>query len=165
MYKYYGEDMTNFLPEKAGGLQSISEINADFMEKADALQAAVDRAKFALAAGFTSFATDTSTLTQLEKATVQERLFNVIETGAVILQTIYEGARELGIDVGNEGEVGDIGKDVSTVEEAQTYYNGLVAKLQAVAQRLGLDFSKEPLIDVMALNLGTSHGYDFDEND
>lgn len=134
-------------------------------DKRNALQAAIDRAKFALAAGFTSFATDTSTLTELEKPDVRDRLSNVIETGAQILEVIYEGARQLGIEVGYEGEVGDIGKEISTVEEAIAYYKGLVERLSGLADRIGIDLSREPLIDVIALNIGTSHGYDFDEND
>ncbi|MGD2279366.1 MAG: class II fructose-bisphosphate aldolase, partial [Candidatus Omnitrophota bacterium] len=134
-------------------------------EKEKALQVAIKRAQLALIQGFTSFATDTSTLTELEKAEVVDRLENVIMTGAEILKVIYDGARELGISVGNEGEVGDIGKEVSTVEEAVTYYKELVSTLVVLSKELGVDFMKEPLIDIIALNIGTSHGYDFDEND
>lgn len=134
-------------------------------DKAAALQEAIDRAKFALANGFTFFATDSSTITDLEKQEVTERLRDVINTAAEIMRTIYRGARELGIEVGNEGEVGDIGRKVSTVEEALAYYQGLVEKLSDLSKELGIDFSKEPLIDVIALNLGTSHGYDFDSQD
>ncbi|HDS11546.1 MAG TPA: class II fructose-bisphosphate aldolase [Candidatus Wirthbacteria bacterium] len=134
-------------------------------DQESALQAALDRVDFALAQGFTSFATDTSTITELDKQTAQERLENVIRTGIEVFRRIYLGAHEAGIEVGNEGEVGDIGKQISTVEEALVYYDGLVEGLKDVEQELGIDFEKTPLIDVIALNLGSAHGYSFDEND
>ena len=134
-------------------------------DKAVALQEAIVRAKFALASGFTSFATDTSTITDLDKQNVKERLADVVATATEIMRVLYRETRQMGIEVGYEGEVGDIGKEVSTVEEALAYYQGLVVKLADISQELGVDFAKEPLMDVIALNLGTSHGYDFDNED
>ncbi|HPM43750.1 MAG TPA: class II fructose-bisphosphate aldolase, partial [Candidatus Omnitrophota bacterium] len=88
-----------------------------------ALQEALDRAITALEAGFTSFATDTSTLTNLdakredyatEEEYLEARLGDVIKTGVAVLTAIYRKAKELGIEVGHEGEVGDVGKELTT---------------------------------------------------
>jgi len=122
-----------------------------------ALQEAIDRARLTLKVGFTSFATDTSTLTdeevkrgdfESEEDYLHARLKDVIETGIEIIRVIEEGAEELGIEVGHEGEVGDIGTDISTFEEAKYYHEHLKKRL-----------------DVIAEQLGTSHGYDFTEDD
>jgi len=134
-------------------------------ERRKAVREAVDRAKSALAVGFTSFATDTSTLTDIDKDTVKDQLLPVVNTATRILSAIYDEAKALGVEVGNEGEVGDIGTSISTVEDAVHYYQELVKKLGALSKRMGKDFTKEPLIDIIALNIGTAHGYTFNEND
>jgi len=145
LYKETGKSVTYAVHLDHNQINAKDYYKGSDEDKQKALQAAIDRAKFALnAAGFTSFATDTSTITELGKETVLEQLMNVIQTGKAIIDVIEEGAKELGIEVGHEGEVGDIGKSISTVEEALTYIEKL-----------------EHRLDVIALNLGTAHGYDF----
>ena len=75
--------------------------------------------------------------------------------------TIYRKAKELGIEVGHEGEVGDVGKELTTFEEARYYYKSIMEGLIAN----GVDVKDAPWLDVMAAQLGTSHGYDFTDGD
>lgn len=121
---------------------------ADKAKRKEALQEILDRQNRLLDEGALSVTIVTSTLTRLEQKNVRKRLKYVIDTCNKALEALRQKEQELGIEISIEGEVGDIGKEVSTVEEAITYVKEL-----------------KRLIDLIALQLGTAHGYEFDEND
>lgn len=123
-----------------------------------AVQEAIDRALFALEMGFTSFATDTSTLPKLK---------DVIWTAAEIITAIEKRAMELGVVVGHEGEIDHIGgTKLSTVWTARRYVKGVNRILNKTLKPItGIDYLKDSIFDVLAGNFGTKHGYTFDEND
>lgn len=126
--------------------------------KQKALEELLQRQSDELTEGFLSIAIDTSTLTLLKEKDVRKRLKYVIDTAVKALKALQEKAKELGVEVSIEVEVGDIGKEISTVEEAVALIEGLTEKISELAEgRL--------LIDLIALQLGTSHGYDIDDND
>ena len=115
--------------------------NAERRQKA--IQEPLDCAEFWAYQGGTSYATDTSTITIYE-GNVAEQLAPVIETSNMVQGVIEEMKKELGVGYGVEVEVGDVGTTVTTVEEAKIFIEGLTNKP-----------------NVLASNLGTSHGYDF----
>ena len=113
--------------------------NGSADDRAAALNKAIERARVAMKDGFTSFATDTSTLHNFE---------DVIFTADRILDFIQNEAAGYGIEVGNEGEIDDVGTKISAVDDAIKYYEETGSR-----------------IDVLAGNFGSSHGYSFDDND
>lgn len=133
-------------------------VTLDENGKKAALREVLDRQNRLLDEGALSIALDLSTLTLLKEKDVKERLKHVINTCAEALGALYKKCAELGIEISIEGEVGDIGKEISTVEEAVTYYAELAERLKDISE-------EEQILDLIALQLGTSHGYDFDDND
>lgn len=130
--------------------------------------------------GFTSVALDLSTLMLLKEKDPWKRLEHVIYATARVYWAAAERARELGIKISVEIEVGDIGKDISTAEEALVLYAGTLEKLSELASidnatgqklpgRIADAHVKELLktanIMYLAAQLGSSHGYDINHND
>ncbi len=100
-----------------------------------------------LAAGFYNIDIDTSTLVVLGKANVTEEQRGNFENAAHFTRFI-RGREPKGITVSVGGEIGEVGKDVSSPEEFRAYMNGYRAALP----------SGMTGVSKISINTGTSHG-------
>ncbi|MFH1867705.1 MAG: class II fructose-bisphosphate aldolase, partial [Candidatus Omnitrophota bacterium] len=155
-------------------------VRLDAVGREKALQEPIRRVLEAIDNGFTSVALDLSTLMLLKEKDVWKRLEHVIYATARVYWAAAERAKELGIKISVEIEVGDIGKDISTAEEALALYAGTLEKLSELASIDDVtgrtlssniaDARVKELLDTakiiyMAAQLGSSHGYDINHND
>jgi fructose/tagatose bisphosphate aldolase len=100
-----------------------------------------------VAAGFYNIDIDTSTLVDLSQPNVVEEQRKNFESAAHF--TVVIRAREPeGITISVGGEIGEVGKDVSSPEEFRAYMNGFRAALPA-----GMTG-----VSKISINTGTSHG-------
>ncbi len=100
-----------------------------------------------IAAGFYNIDIDTSTLVDLSRPNVVEEQRKNFENAAHF--TKHVRAREpKGITISVGGEIGEVGKDVSSPEEFRAYMNGYRAALPA-----GMTG-----VSKISINTGTSHG-------
>jgi fructose-bisphosphate aldolase, class II len=116
----------------------------------DAIEAAKKQIKEFKDAGFTSFAIDASHIYDAKAPDTAGKLKGNIEVTAELagyIQGLFSSREEYGLEV----EVGEIGKEATTtVDEAKTFIQELKAA------------KVEP--DLLAINNGTLHGNNFDEN-
>jgi fructose/tagatose bisphosphate aldolase len=101
----------------------------------------------AVGAGFYNIDVDTSTLVDLSKPTLKEQQRTNYEQGVELALTVRELQPE-GVNISIGGEIGEVGTENSTVEELETYMDGLNALLPAGVEGL----SK------ISVQSGTSHG-------
>ncbi|MBI2898913.1 MAG: class II fructose-bisphosphate aldolase [Planctomycetes bacterium] len=99
--------------------------------------------KEAIEAGFYNIDIDSSTLVVLERPTVKEQQRDNYERAAELTEFI-RGIQPVEVSVG--GEIGEVGKKNSTVEEFEAYYAGYREK-----------WAGKP-ISKMSVQTGTSHG-------
>jgi fructose/tagatose bisphosphate aldolase len=117
---------------------------ADPKPELSAIEMLIDES---LAAGFYNIDIDTSTLVELDKPNVTEEQRKNFENAAHFTRHIR--AREpKGITISVGGEIGEVGKGVSSPEEFRAYMDGYRAALPAGMTGL----SK------ISINTGTSHG-------
>src|ERR1700694_586682 len=81
-------------------------------------------AREAVAAGFYNIDVDTSTLVDLSKPTLKEQQRTNFEQGVELALTV-RGLQPQGVTISIGGEIGEVGTQNSTVEELQTYMDGL----------------------------------------
>jgi fructose/tagatose bisphosphate aldolase len=117
---------------------------ADPVAEVDAVKAL---AREAIAAGFYNIDIDTSTLVDINKATLDEQQKLNYEVGIDILKTVRE-LQPKGVSISVGGEIGEVGTHNSTVEELRAYMDGLTRNLPAGVEGL----SK------ISVQSGTSHG-------
>jgi fructose/tagatose bisphosphate aldolase len=117
---------------------------ADPKPELSAIEMLIDES---LAAGFFNIDIDTSTLVELGKANVTEEQRKNFENAAHFTAFI-RGREPKGITVSVGGEIGEVGKDVSSPEEFRAYMNGYRAALPA-----GMTG-----VSKISINTGTSHG-------
>jgi fructose/tagatose bisphosphate aldolase len=104
----------------------------------------------AIEAGFYNIDIDTSTLVDLEKATVKEQQKNNYALAAELTTMIRDlEPPEITISVG--GEIGEVGGKNSTVEELQAYMEGYLEELKKDGQAL-------TGISKISVQTGTTHG-------
>ncbi len=101
--------------------------------------------KEAIEAGFFNIDIDSSTLVVLERPTVKEQQRDNYERCAE-LTAFIRGLEPAGITISVGGEIGEVGKKNSTVEEFEEYFKGYREKWD------GKPISK------MSVQTGTSHG-------
>ena len=99
----------------------------------------------AIAAGFFNIDIDSSTLVVLERPTVKEQQRDNFERCAELTGLIRE-LEPAGVTISVGGEIGEVGKKNSTVEEFEEYFKGYREK-----------WSGKP-ISKMSVQTGTSHG-------
>ncbi|HQR46631.1 MAG TPA: class II fructose-bisphosphate aldolase [Thermoanaerobaculia bacterium] len=100
-----------------------------------------------LAAGFYNIDIDTSTLVELGKANVTEEQRKNFENAAHFTAFI-RGREPKGVTVSVGGEIGEVGKDVSSPEEFRAYMDGYRAALPKGTTG----------VSKISINTGTSHG-------
>ncbi len=105
-----------------------------------------DLIREAIDAGFYNIDVDTSTLVELHHDTLAEQQRLNYEVGAELTRLIRELEPE-GVTVSVGGEIGEVGKKNSTVEELRAYADGLAAALGDVTG-----------ISKISVQSGTSHG-------
>ena len=106
-----------------------------------------DAARDAIGAGFLNIDIDSSTLVDLEKPSLDEQQKNNYVVAADVTKFI-RGIQPGGVTVSVGGEVGEVGKSNTTVEELRAYINGYKKRLGASAKG----------ISKMAVQTGTTHG-------
>ena len=104
----------------------------------------------AIAAGFYNIDIDTSTLVDLDKPTIKEQQYLNYDIAARMTEHIRKHEPE-GINVSVGGEIGEVGKKNSTVEELDAYFEGYNETLAG----LSADY---PGISKISIQTGTSHG-------
>jgi fructose-bisphosphate aldolase class II len=105
----------------------------------------------AVAAGFYNIDIDTSTLVELQHATLDEQQRKNYEVGVEILRYVRE-IQPAGATISVGGEIGEVGTQNSTVPELRAYMDGLNRTLAARAPKGTVGLSK------ISVQSGTSHG-------
>lgn len=114
------------------------------------VKAVKDLTKEAIQAGFYNIDVDTSTLVDLNKATVPEQQKVNIQLSAEITAYIrsFEPA---GVTISVGGEIGEVGGYNSNEEELRAYMDGFNSKLDEIAPG-------KPGLSKISIQTGTSHG-------
>ena len=101
--------------------------------------------KEAIEGGFFNIDIDSSTLVVLERPNVKEQQRDNFERAAELTEFV-RGLEPEGVTISVGGEIGEVGKNNSTVEEFEEYFKGFQEKFR------GRPISK------MSVQTGTSHG-------
>ncbi len=115
------------------------------------VDAVLELAREAVAAGFYNIDVDTSTLVDLKREGVPEQQRLNYEVGADIMAVVRR-IEPAGITISLGGEIGEVGTQNSTVEELRAYMDGLGG---ALAARLP---AGAPGLSKISVQSGTSHG-------
>ncbi|HWO93579.1 MAG TPA: class II fructose-bisphosphate aldolase [Dehalococcoidia bacterium] len=110
------------------------------------IEALIDEA---IAAGFYNIDLDSSTLVDLSRPTVDEQQRPNYEV-AVRLAGRVRGSQPEGLVISIGGEIGEVGKQNSTVEELDAYVTGF--------ERLAAERDLRPGLSKVSVQTGTSHG-------
>ncbi|MGH2530693.1 MAG: class II fructose-bisphosphate aldolase [Thermomicrobiales bacterium] len=111
-------------------------------------------AKEAIAAGYYNIDVDASTLVDLSQPTLKEQQERNYVHTAELTESIRQHEPE-GITVSIGGEIGEVGKHNSTVEDLHAFMGGYLLELQRWGETLGRDL---PGISKISVQTGTSHG-------
>jgi fructose/tagatose bisphosphate aldolase len=114
------------------------------------LQGIRDFCRESVAAGYYNIDIDTSTLVDLAKPGVREQQRANFETSAK-LATYVRSIEPQGITISLGGEIGEVGKQNSTVEELTAYMDGFLATLSKLA-------GKKKSLSKISVQTGTTHG-------
>ena len=106
--------------------------------------------RLAIDAGYRNIDIDSSTLVDLSKATVEEQQHENYRRAAE-LTALIRGLEADGVTVSVGGEIGEVGKSNSTIEELRAYLDGYRRELDALAPG-AVGISK------VSVQSGTSHG-------
>jgi fructose/tagatose bisphosphate aldolase len=105
----------------------------------------------ALVAGYGNIDIDTSTLVDLSKPTVREQQRTNFERCAELAALIRD-QQPAGVVVSIGGEIGEVGKKNSTVEELRAFVDGFVQHFAA------LGHEDKPGLAKISVNTGSTHG-------
>jgi len=114
------------------------------------LQGIRDFAQESIAAGYYNIDIDASTLVDLSKPGVREQQRANFEVTAK-LATFFRSIEPKGITISLGGEIGEVGKQNSTIEELSTYMDGFHATLSKHA-------GKKKGLSKISVQAGTTHG-------
>ena len=114
------------------------------------LQGIRDFCQESVAAGYYNIDIDTSTLVDLSKPGVREQQRANFETSAK-LAAYVRSIEPKGITISLGGEIGEVGKQNSTVEELTAYMDGFLATLSKLA-------GKKKGLSKISVQTGTTHG-------
>ncbi|HEU0236367.1 MAG TPA: class II fructose-bisphosphate aldolase [Candidatus Limnocylindrales bacterium] len=106
--------------------------------------------RLAIDAGYRNIDIDSSTLVDLSKPTVEEQQHENYRRAAE-LTALIRGLEADGVTISVGGEIGEVGKSNSTVEELRAYLDGYRRELDALAPG-AIGISK------VSVQTGTSHG-------
>jgi fructose/tagatose bisphosphate aldolase len=113
------------------------------------IQGIRDFCQESVAAGYYNIDIDTSTLVDLSKSGVHEQQRTNFETSAKLAAHV-RSIEPKGITISLGGEIGEVGKQNSTVEELTAYLQGFLASMGKLGHKKGL--SK------VSVQTGTTHG-------
>ena len=114
------------------------------------LQGIRDFAQESISAGYYNIDIDTSTLVDLSKPGVREQQRANFETSAK-LAAYVRSIEPQGITISLGGEIGEVGKQNSTLEELAAYMDGFLAALSKHA-------GKKKGLSKISVQTGTTHG-------
>jgi fructose/tagatose bisphosphate aldolase len=114
------------------------------------LQGIRDFAQESISAGYYNIDIDTSTLVDLHKPGVREQQRANFETSAK-LAAYVRSIEPHGITISLGGEIGEVGKQNSTLEELAAYMDGFLATLSKYA-------GKKKGLSKISIQTGTTHG-------
>ena len=113
-----------------------------------------DLTKEAIAAGFYNIDIDASTLVDInEPDLVKQQEKNYRHTAE--LTAVVRSVEPEGVTVSVGGEIGEVGKSNSTVEDLEAFMTGYVPALEAESKKAGRQL---PGISKISVQTGTSHG-------
>ena len=113
-----------------------------------------DLASEAIRAGYGNIDVDASTLVDLDRGSLVEQQRDNYEQTAALTRSIREVEPD-GVTVSIGGEIGEVGKQNSTVEDLDAFMTGY----QAEMERLGTEAGRELVgISKISVQTGTSHG-------
>jgi fructose/tagatose bisphosphate aldolase len=117
----------------------------------DAMAEEIRRAcRLAVDAGYRNIDIDSSTLVDLSKPTVEaQQATNALQSAD--MTALIRSLESDGVTISVGGEIGEVGKENSTVEELRAYLAGYAAELDRKA-------SGKPGISKVSVQTGTSHG-------
>ncbi|MDP9471078.1 MAG: class II fructose-bisphosphate aldolase, partial [Chloroflexota bacterium] len=118
------------------------------------IQAVRDLAREAIEAGFYNIDIDASTLVDISLPTLAEQQEINFRHTAELTAFIRE-IEPTGVTVSVGGEIGEVGKENSTVEDLHAFMEGYVPALQRAGEAAGRDL---PGISKISVQTGTSHG-------
>lgn len=118
------------------------------------IQAVRDLAREAIEAGFYNIDIDASTLVDISLPTLAEQQEINFRHTAKLTAFIRE-IEPTGVTVSVGGEIGEVGKENSTVEDLHAFMEGYVPALQRAGEAAGRDL---PGISKISVQTGTSHG-------
>ncbi len=113
-----------------------------------------DLAIEAIHAGYGNIDVDASTLVDLDRDSLAEQQRDNYEQTAALTQAIREHEPE-GITVSIGGEIGEVGKQNSTVEELEAFMAGYQAEMERLSKAAGRELAG---ISKISVQTGTSHG-------
>jgi fructose/tagatose bisphosphate aldolase len=122
---------------------SAKNFKADADKEVNAVKELIEEA---VAAGFYNIDIDTSTLVDIDLATLDEQQRTNYETCARITEYVREVEPD-GVTISLGGEIGEVGGHNSTVEELHAFMQGYLRSLQGVEG-----------ISKISVQTGTSHG-------
>ena len=118
------------------------------------IQAVRDLAQEAIAAGFFNIDVDASTLVDISLPTLAaQQEVNYRHTAE--LTAFIREIEPAGVTVSVGGEIGEVGKENSTVEDLHAFMEGYVPALRQAGEAVGRDL---PGISKISVQTGTSHG-------
>lgn len=118
------------------------------------IQAVRDLAREAIEAGFYNIDIDASTLVDISLPTLAEQQEINFRHTAELTAFIRE-IEPPGVTVSVGGEIGEVGKENSTVEDLHAFMEGYVPALRKAGEAVGRDL---PGISKISVQTGTSHG-------
>ncbi len=108
----------------------------------------------AIQAGYGNIDVDASTLVNLDRDTlVQQQRDNYVHTAA-LTRAIREAEPE-GVTISIGGEIGEVGKQNSTVDDLDAFMTGYLEEMQRHSDEVGRDLAG---ISKISVQTGTSHG-------
>ncbi len=136
---------------------NLKKFKEDPKKEVDGLRKLI---KEAIIAGFFNIDIDSSTLVDLDRATLIEQQRDNFEVGARLTQTVRDLEPE-GMTISVGGEIGEVGGKNSTVEEAEVYIQNYVAALGVTTSDIGTPTAKPNKkmgMSKISVQTGTSHG-------
>ncbi len=127
----------------------------DYAKDADKEMGAVrDLATEAVHSGYGNIDVDASTLVDLDRGSLAEQQRDNYEQTALLTRSIREHEPE-GITVSIGGEIGEVGKQNSTVEDLEAFMTGYEAAMKRLSEEAGRPLAG---ISKISVQTGTSHG-------
>jgi len=113
-----------------------------------------DLAAEAIAAGYGNIDIDASTLVDLERGSLRDQQRDNYVNTAALTRAIREAEPE-GITISVGGEIGEVGKENSTVQDLDAFMSGYLEEMERHSREVGHELAG---ISKISVQTGTSHG-------